>query len=73
VQFLVVFDRSEVRPEVVLADSRRRNANLKSPNDSRLRFPIGVSATFIIFFHLPFTCFRRFLPLQIDTGSSFGR
>jgi hypothetical protein len=33
-QFLVVFDRSEVRPEVVLAAGWRRRANLKSPIDS---------------------------------------
>jgi hypothetical protein len=33
-QFLVDFDRSEARPEVVLATKRRRRANVKSPIDS---------------------------------------
>jgi hypothetical protein len=38
-QFLVVFDRSEVRPKVVLAARWRRRAHLMSPIDSQTTVP----------------------------------
>ena len=36
---------------------------------ARHRFPISVPLTFIVY-RSSFTCFRRFLALQIETGSS---
>jgi hypothetical protein len=71
-QVLVVFKCSEVRPEVVLAAMWRRRVNLKSPIETRLRFAVHVPLTFIVYLS-PLTCFKRFLLLQIETGSSFGR
>jgi hypothetical protein len=71
-QFLVVFDRSEVRPEVVFVARWRRRANLKSPIDS----PTMVSyQRFFDINRLSVTVyvFKRFLSLQLETESSFGR
>jgi hypothetical protein len=59
-------------PEVVLAARWRRGVNLKSLIDSRLRFPISVPVTVLVCLS-PFTSFMRILPLENETGSSFGR
>jgi hypothetical protein len=72
-QFWVVFDSSEVRPEVVFAAKGRRRAKLEPPIDS----PTTVSYTSVsvtsIVYRSPFPCFRWVLALKIEAGSSFGR
>jgi hypothetical protein len=71
-QFLVVSDKSEVRPKLVLAARWRRRANPKSPIDSTSTVSYWCFCD-IYRLSLTVNVFRLFLSLQIETGSSYGR
>jgi hypothetical protein len=71
-QVLIVFNFSEVKPEVVLAASWHRRVNRKSPIDS-LTTVCSSSSFDINRLSLTVDVFCAILHLQIDTVSSFGR